>query len=400
MGRVVGPLEADDIAPAIHAGDLDPDGFRAHDLVLLDRLVRPGIRGHDQPGGQEKPLTSHRRPSLRRPRRPRNRTLCRSGESNIPGRGPGGRSPEIRGLRPLSDVGRDGFTSRVADRRQPLREQAGEEGIPSLIQGRGVGQGGERQRLVDGTVVGFEREDAGEVGLVAVLALPEGGEGVVVGIGGEPLERLGPERQDAVALPVHGEQLGQEGAEPLLDRRGVRLVPRRLERDRVGQERVLERPLDPSVRLRRRFAVPRLVQAGADEPSPGADQGLAGRDLVLAQVAREDADRGVERPGVQDRPRRVLVRSLIDRRVDGEFRAHRLAVYGLDQGVDRTCHGEPFSAVLMPAPCPRRTDTGRRALGMRGRGEWHRGRSAADTTLLRTPIGLRRERIRGPSPER
>ena len=51
-----------DIAPTIHAGDLDPHGLRAHDLVFLYRLVRPGIRGHDQPGGQEKPLASHRNP--------------------------------------------------------------------------------------------------------------------------------------------------------------------------------------------------------------------------------------------------------------------------------------------------------------------------------------------------
>jgi predicted DNA-binding protein (MmcQ/YjbR family) len=145
----------------------------------------------------------------------------------------------------------------------------------------------------------------------------------------KPSKSLGTEGDDERAFPVHRQKLGDERSEPLFDRFGVGLVAGRLVRDGIGQDCFLERGFDATVRLVRRLPEPSLVESRADEPATGADERLAHGNLILPQVAAEDANGRFQGPREEDRPERVFLRLLVDGPVDREIVAAGLLKDGL-----------------------------------------------------------------------
>src|SRR5262245_42090666 len=137
-----------------------------------------------------------------------------------------------------------------------------------------------------GLIAIIEREAAAECRLESGLGLSTRAEFGGIGIGLEPLERLGAERNQVVSLPVLGQQAFEERPEPAADRLGIGFVSGRLERDSIGQEGVFERILEGwilgSPRRGDIPAAPGRQDAYSYQTAGRADQRLPGGDLVLA----------------------------------------------------------------------------------------------------------------------
>ena len=128
-----------------------------------------------------------------------------------------------------------------------------------------------------------------------------------------------------MAGPEPGEQLEDQRPETLLDRIGIGFVAGRLVRNRIGQKGVTQRV------LKFKFAgghevcgslgLPGPQHPFSHELAPGPDQRLAKSDLILAQVAPEDADRSLERAGIENRLKRVFLEPFVDRDIDGKLLA-------------------------------------------------------------------------------
>src|SRR5208337_5401759 len=114
--------------------------------------------------------------------------------------------------------------------------------------------------------------------------------------------------------------------------------------------------------VRGSLGLPGPQQPLAHELSPGPDQRLAKSDLILAQVAPEDADRSLERAGVENWLERVFLAPFVDRDVDGKLLATGACADLLTQFFDRRCQpagllrfwplGWPFKMVESGLPCP------------------------------------------------
>ena len=99
------------------------------------------------------------------------------------------------------------------------------------------------------------------------------------------------------------------------------------------------------------MVAPRGQDAEPDQSARRTDQWLAGGDLVLTQVAADDANRRLQRPGEEDRVFRVATGPAVDRLVDREVRRIGLAPDRRDQLFDALAlhGGNSWSRYLLPA---------------------------------------------------
>ena len=142
-----------------------------------------------------------------------------------------------------------------------------------------------------------------------------------------------------MAGPEPGEQLEDQRPETLLDRIGIGFVAGGLVRNRISQQGVTRRV------LKFKFAgghevCGSLGLQGPQHPlshelAPGPDKRLAKTDIVLAQVAPEDADRSLERAGIENRLKRVFLEPFVDRDIDGKLLAAGTCADLLTQFFDR-----------------------------------------------------------------
>jgi len=185
------------------------------------------------------------------------------------------------------------------------------------------------------------RQAAWEHGVEACFTSAARAKLLKVAIRLEPAEGLGAQRDDVMAGPEPGEKLEDQRPETLLDRIGIGFVARGLVRNRIGQKGVTRRVLKfaGGHEVCGSLGLPGPQHPLSHELAPGPDQRLAKFDLVLAQVAPEDADRSLERAGIENRLKRVFLEPFVDRDIDGKLLAAGTCADLLTQFFDR--RGQP-----------------------------------------------------------
>lgn len=121
----------------------------------------------------------------------------------------------------------------------------------------------------------------------------------VGGIQSKPGKRLVAQGQDLIAPPVKNEQLLDEGPKPFDNRTRVGGVRRRLVRNDVREEDVLQygQELFSVTRL---TAIERPVEDFPNAQPGSAAQRFAGQDFVFAQVASNQAYAAIEPAGIEN----------------------------------------------------------------------------------------------------
>src|SRR5271166_3109731 len=204
-----------------------------------------------------------------------------------------------------------------------------------------MGKRHDRDKLVLSAGVFFagNRQAAWEHGVEACFTSAARAKLLKVAIRLEPTERLGAQRNDVMASPEPGEKLEDQRPETLLDRIGIGFVAGGLVRNRIGQKGVPRHDLKfaGGHEVCGSLGLPGPQHPLSHELAPGPDQRLAKSDLVLAQVAPEDADRSLQRAGIENRLKRVFLEPFVDRDIDGKLLAAGTCADLLTQFFDRRC---------------------------------------------------------------
>src|SRR5271166_3726906 len=226
--------------------------------------------------------------------------------------------------------------------RQPPCKHGRELAEPAAIQRGWMGKRHDRDKLVLSAGVFFagNRQAAWEHGVEACFTSAARAKLLKVAIRLEPAERLGAQRDDVMAGPEPGEQLEDQRPETLLDRLGIGFVAGGLVRNRIGQKGVTRRVLKfaGGLDVCGSLGLPGPQHPLSHELAPGPDQRLAKSDLILAQVAPEDADRSLQRAGIENRLKRVFLEPFVDRDIDGKLLAAGTCADLLTQFFDRRGH--------------------------------------------------------------